>query len=165
MRSRTLRIGALLALAAVLLPAHARAQATTGSISGTVTDESKAILPGVTIVVINVETGVSARLVTNSVGFYLAPDLVPGNYSIRIEASGFSPLEVSDLIVKAGTTTTGDAQLKVGPTAQKVEVTAQAQLVETTASNFSTGISRRYLDNLPLEGRDIQTLVSLFPSP
>jgi len=126
-----------------------------GQIQGTVTDPQGGVMPGVTVVVTNVDTGVSAKLVTNSVGFYLAADLVPGKYAIHVEASGFSPLEITNVLVRAGTTTTGDAHLKVGPTAQKVEVRAQAQLAQTTPSNFSSGVSQRYLENLPLQGRDI----------
>jgi hypothetical protein len=154
----------LSALAAVLLfSIQVFASLDRGQVQGTVTDPQGGVVPGVTVVVTNVDTAVAARLVTNSVGFYLAQELVPGKYSVRVEASGFAPLEITGVTVTAGTTLTQDAQVKVGPTAQSVEVTAQAHLLETTSSNFSVGVSRRYLDNLPLEGRDIQTLVSLFP--
>ncbi len=134
-----------------------------GQIQGTVTDPQGAVVPGVAVLVTNVDTGVQSKLTTNSAGIYLAADLVPGKYTIHFGASGFSPLEITEVVVRAGTTVTEDAQLKIGPTAQTVEVTAQAHVVETTSSNFSAGVGRRYLDNLPLQGRDIQTLVQLFP--
>lgn len=146
-----------LALAAILLGAVCVfAALDRGAIRGTVTDPQGAVVPGATVNALNVETGVVAHLVTNNAGFFLATDLVPGKYTVRIEASGFSPLEIKDIAVGAGTTVTQDAELKVGATAQSVEVSARAQLVETTSSNFSTGVSRRYLDNLPMQGRDIQ---------
>lgn len=154
----------ILALAGILVGAACVfAALDRGAIRGTVTDPQGAVVPGATVNVRNVETGVEAHLVTNHAGFFLATDLVPGKYSVRIEASGFSLLEIKDIAVGAGTTVTQDAELKVGATTQRLEVSARAQLVETTSSNFSTGVSRRYLDNLPMQGRDIQTLVSLFP--
>jgi len=134
-----------------------------GAIRGSVTDPQGAVIPEAKVVIRNLETGVESRLSTNAAGFYLATELVPGTYLLRIEASGFSPLEIKNITVGAGTTVTQDAELKVGPTTQSLEVSAQAQLVETTSSNFRTGVSRRYMENLPLQGRDIQTLVQLFP--
>ena len=134
-----------------------------GAIRGTVTDPQGAVVPEAKVVVRNLETGVETRLATNAAGFYLATELVPGKYLVRIEASGFGPLEIKDIMVGAGTTVTQDAELKVGATTQRIEVSARTQLVETTSSNFSTSLARRYLENLPLQGRDVQTLVSLFP--
>ena len=154
----------MLALVAVLAwSSYLVASLDRGAIRGTVTDPQGAVVPGAQLIVRNVETGVETRLATNSAGFYLAPELVPGRYTIHIESAGFSPLEIKDVMVSAGTTVTQDAELKVGATTQRVEVTAQAGLVETTSSNFTTGVARRYLDNLPLQGRDVQTLVALFP--
>ena len=134
-----------------------------GAIRGTVTDPQGAVVPQATVVVKNVATGVETRLVTNAAGFYLAPELVPGVFLVRIEAPGFAAVEIKDLVVGAGTTVTQDVELKVGATSQRVEVNAQASLVDTTSSNFSTGVASRYLQNLPLQGGDIQTLVQLFP--
>lgn len=134
-----------------------------GAIRGTVTDPQGAIVPGAKIVVHSVETGVDTKLETNSTGFYLATELVPGTYEVNIEAPGFSPVSIKGIKVGANSTITEDAELKVGGTTQHVDVSASAQLVETTSSNFSAGVSTRYLENLPLQGRDIQTLVSLFP--
>jgi len=149
--------------AALFLTTQLMASLDRGEIRGTVTDPQGAVVAGAKVVVRNVDTGVETKLVTNGAGFFLATDLVPGRYTIRLEASGFSLLEIANVVVTANTTITEDAQLKVGPTTQSVEVRAQAQLAQTTASNFSSGVSQRYMENLPLEGRDIQTLVSLFP--
>ena len=79
-------VGALLSL----LPAVAAAQGTTGSISGTITDEQKAVLPGVTILVIQTETGADRAQVSDEHGRYRVLDLPPGPYQIRAEIAGFN---------------------------------------------------------------------------
>ncbi len=134
-----------------------------GSVQGTVTDQQGGAVPGATVVVKNDETNVETHLTTNSAGFYLASELVPGKYSVHVSASGFSPEDIANVIVTAGPTTTADAQLKVGNVSQHVEVTAAAPLVESTPSNFTTGLAERYIADIPLQGRDIQALVQLMP--
>ncbi len=154
----------LLTLSAILLlTMQLVASLDRGAIQGTVTDPQGAVVPGVKVVVRNVDTGVVANLVTNAAGIYLATDLVPGKYTIRLEAPGFRVFEIMHVVVTANTTVTQDAKLEVGPAAQSIEVRAQAEMAQTTASNFSSGLSQRYMEDLPLQGRDIQTLVSLFP--
>jgi hypothetical protein len=134
-----------------------------GTIQGTVTDPQGALIPGAKVVVKNVETNVVLNLVTNNAGFYLAPELVPGKYSVRIESQGFSPLDILDVVVTGGKTSTADGQLKVGATSQSVEVTAATPLVETAPSNFTTAVSTHYIQDIPLPGRDLQALVQLVP--
>src|SRR5437588_7196906 len=82
---------ALFVLVAGAAPAPAAAQATTGTISGVVTDESKAVLPGVTVLVKNVETGVTRTLVSDENGRFRALSLPPGIYSAEAELQGFAP--------------------------------------------------------------------------
>ena len=95
-----------------------RASIDRGVIQGTVSDAQKAVMPGVKVLVKNVDTGVELRLTTNSVGFYLAPELVPGKYSVRFEATGFSALEINEVLVTAGTTTNANAEMKIGEPTQ-----------------------------------------------
>ncbi len=134
-----------------------------GAIQGTVSDPQGAVVPGAKVAVKNVDTNVETTLTTNSEGFYLAPELVPGKYLVQVSATGFSPLDIANVIVTAGTTTTAHATLKVGATTQTVEVTAEATLVESTPSNFTTALQTRYIQDIPLQGRDIQSLVQLVP--
>ncbi len=134
-----------------------------GAIQGTVTDAQGAVVPGAKVVVRNTATNVEAVLTTNSAGFYLASELVPGLYSLHIESQGFSALEVANVKVRAGLTTTADAQLQVGTTTQRIVVTAAAPLVENTPSNFTTSVETRFVRDIPLPGRDIQALVQLIP--
>src|SRR5438552_2596196 len=102
-----------------LTPAAARAQATTGSISGAVTDESKAVLPGVSIVVLNVETGATRTLVTDSAGRYRTLNLTPGIYSVTAELQGFAPAKRENLTLEIGRDVPADLVLKVGGVAEQ----------------------------------------------
>ena len=147
----------------LLLASQLFASLDRGQIQGTVTDPQGGVVPGVTVAVTNVATAVTVQVVTNSTGFYLATDLVPGKYVVRFRLNGFAPLDITDVLVTAGTTTTADGRMQVGTTSQHVEVKAEVPLVETTSSNFTTVLDRNYIENMPLQGRDIQTLVQLIP--
>src|SRR5438034_1743076 len=85
-----------------------------GVIQGTVTDSAGALVPGAKVVVKNVDTNVEVTLVTNTAGFYLAPELVPGKYTVRAETPGFVPLDITNVVVTAGVTTQQDVTLRVG---------------------------------------------------
>jgi hypothetical protein len=134
-----------------------------GVIQGTVTDQAGALVPGAKVIVKNVDTNVGVNLVTNAAGFYLAPELVPGRYTVHVDATGFFALEVSNVAVTAGATTIQDLSLKVGAVTQRIEVTAAAPLVESTPSNYTTSLASHYIQEIPLQGRDIQALVQLIP--
>lgn len=135
-----------------------------GNIQGTVTDEQGAVVPGAKVVVKNLDTNVETALTTNNSGVYLATELVPGRYTVRVEARGFTPVDVTEIRVSANTTVTTDVQMRVGATTQSVEVTAAPPVVEDTPSNFTTAsLSSRTINDMPLVGRDIQTLVQLVP--
>ena len=97
MRISIRAIVGFLLLALVALPLTVHAQATTGTISGTVTDESKAVLPGVTVVVRNTETGATRALVTDERGGFRALNLSPGIYAVSAELPGFTPAKRENL--------------------------------------------------------------------
>lgn len=134
-----------------------------GSIQGTVTDPQGSVVPGAQVTVRNDATGVEVNLTTNAAGFYNALDLVPGKYIVEFKVAGFSDLVVSGILVLAGSPSTADGKMLVGPSKQVVQVTATNPTIQTSASNFTTFLGRDYLNNIPLEGRDIQTLVQLMP--
>src|SRR5437870_3626364 len=154
-----------LGLGAVLLITSSAAWAAInrGSIRGTVTDPQGAVMVGTHITITNMDTGVEQTTQTNSAGFYFLPELVPGPYKVHFEMPGFVAVDVGRVEVKANNESTVDMALKLGRTAQTVEVTAAVPLVETTASNFSVGIEQRYMQDLPVEGRDIQGMIALIP--
>lgn len=145
------------------LSAALQASIDRGVIQGTVTDQAGALVPGAKVVVKNVDTNVEVTLVTNAAGFYLAPELVPGRYTVRAESRGFVPLDVTNVVVTAGVTSQQDLTLRVGALTQQIEVTAAATVVDSTPSNYTTSLQSRYIQDVPLQGRDIQTLVQLIP--
>jgi len=165
-RQYLLKIGLKIALSVLViagLGANVYASLDRGSIQGTVTDQQGAVIAGARVMVTNVATNVELKLTTNSAGIYVATELVPGTYTIHIEAAGFSPLDITGLAVTGGSQLTQDGSMKVGGITQKVEVTAAAPLVETAASNYSTEIQTHTISEIPLPGRDIQALVQLVP--
>jgi hypothetical protein len=140
-----------------------QAQLNRGIMEGLVTDPQGASAPDVNVAITNVDTGVSVPTRTNSAGYYRVVDLVPGKYHAHFEASGFSPVDVSDIEVLAAQVRRVDLELRLGATREVVQVTAEAPLVETAAANFSTSLERRTIEEMPLQGRDLQQLVYLMP--
>ena len=134
-----------------------------GVIRGIVTDQQGAVVPGAEVTIKNVDTNVEIHATTNRAGFYLAPELVPGNYAVDVQVSGFVPVDVKNVIVKANQVSTVDVQAVLGRTSQHVEVTAVLQHVDTTAANFGAPVQERYLAELPVEGREVQNMVNLIP--
>src|SRR5262249_44049354 len=134
-----------------------------GTIRGTVTDPQGGVIPDVKVTVTNMATGVMQTTLTNNAGFYLVAELVPGPYKVRLEKSGFAPHDFDKVAVKANDVATVDAQLSLGEASQTVEVTATNPLIETNAANFSVPVEQTYVNELPLLGRDIQSLVQLIP--
>ena len=154
-------IGILLALLALAVPGYA--QLNRGIIEGTVTDPQGAAVPGVKVTVTAVDTNVVLPTTTNSVGYYRVVDLVPGKYQVHIEASGFAPLDLTNILVSPDQTMRQDATLKLGAALQTVEVSAAAAMVQTAATDFATSVGTSALEQIPLQGRDLQQLVFLVP--
>jgi len=161
-RKKAAWIWSLIFLLALASPAFS--QLNRGTMEGTVTDPSGAAVPQVKVAVTSVETGVTLPTVTNSAGYFRVVDLVPGRYKVRFDSSGFSPLDMTDVVVPAGNQTIRvDAQLKLGATRQAVEVSATVSLVQTAATDFSSDIGTKAIEEIPLPGRDLQQLVFLVP--
>src|SRR5439155_2064356 len=129
---------AITLLLGLSLSAALQASIDRGVIQGTVTDSAGAVVPGAKVVVKNVDTNVEVTLVTNTAGFYLAPELVPGKYTVRAETPGFVPLDITNVVVTAGVTTQQDLTLRVGALTQHIEVTAAAPVVDNAPSNYTT---------------------------
>lgn len=154
---------AALAFGSLLIPISMWGQLNRGIIHGTVTDPSASPVPNATVTVTDTDTNVGVNAKTNSSGFYSVQDLVPGPYRVQFRASGFAHLDLNNVSVTAGTTTTVDGSMTVGNVEQTVNVTAQAAVIDSSASNFTTSIQQQLLDKVPLVGRDIQTAVQLLP--
>src|SRR5215213_1336684 len=92
----------LVAIFTLVVAASVRAQETRGTISGTVLDDQGTSVPGATVTVLNVDTNVPNALVTNSSGYYEAPLLLPGNYRVTAELTGFKTAVRSGIILSVG---------------------------------------------------------------
>ncbi len=158
-RSSVLSLGIL---ALLTLPASAIAQ-TTATISGTVSDQSEAVIPGARITVTNLDTGQSRTLQTNPSGLYYAPALNPGNYKVTAAAQGFQEVIRSGIILTVGREEVIDFTLRPGPIAQKVEVTEEIPAVQTTTAAIAELVDSRKVRALPLNGRSFDQLVYLQP--
>ena len=153
----------LLGVVVLLTTLNLRAQLNRSVIEGIVTDPQGALVPAVDVKVTNSDTNVSAIVKTNSDGYYRVPDLVPGKYKIRFELAGFRDVDISNVELPAGQVMRMDAQLRLGAALQTMEIKAAAGLIETAAANFSTTLGERTVQEIPLQGRDVQQLVYLIP--
>jgi type 1 fimbria pilin len=165
--SRTNLFIALVALACLMMsPAFnppVVAQVTTGSISGTVTDVTGAIVAGAEVTITDVETNVSRTAKTNSVGLYLVPDLPVGKYQATVRMSGFETVKKTGIVLTVGAASVQNVTLKVGSTSEMVQVEADVAQVETTNSELSALVDERQMRELPLNGRNYQQLILLAP--
>ncbi len=134
-------------LLALAIPAAA--QESRGTISGTVTDAQKGVMPGVTVVVKNVDTNITRTLVSNAVGYYETPFLDPGTYTVSAEILGFKKYIRSGITLNVGMKITIDIVLEVGQRNEIVEVSAGAPLLDTTTASSGRVIDSKLIDSLP----------------
>jgi hypothetical protein len=147
---------------AVLVAAAAWAQAPVGTISGTVRDPSDAVLPGTTVTIQHVATGVERHLTSGSDGTFSAPALAAGDYTVTAELSGFRTLR-RDVTVVTGRVVAVDIRMELGPASEVVNVAAQAVHVDLETHAISGVITRQKIQELPLNGRSFLQLAFLEP--
>jgi hypothetical protein len=152
-----------LAVAGLLLSTLSFAQSNNGRISGTVTDQSGAVLPGAKVTITDTERGISRSLTTNEVGEYVAPNLQPGLYKITGEATNFKKVERPAIRLEVAKDIRIDLQLAAGSASEVVTVTDEAPLVDTTSDTLGGTFTNKAINDLPLNGRDFQNLVTLRP--
>lgn len=134
-----------------------------GTISGTITDPSSAVLTGATVTVTNVGTGLSVVLSTGTDGSYTARLLHIGTYSVEVTAKGFEKTVVTGIGLTVNQVVQVDVQLKVGTASQITEVTTAAPLIATETSSLGTVETQERIENLPLNGRLFTQLAWLGP--
>ena len=139
------------------------AQVNTGTISGIVQDASGAAIVEAVVTVKHVDTGTSRALVTDSGGRYTAPDLPLGNYEVQAQRMGFQTEVRSGINLTVGREAVVNFALKVGQLSEKVLVTGEAPLVETTTSAMSALVDERTIRDLPLNGRSYDQLALFQP--
>ena len=150
-------------LLAVLLAAPLMAQQGKGSISGTVTDASGASVPLASVRIVNADTNATVQLTTNDEGYFTAPALPVGAYTVAVEKQGFKRVNRTGITLQVDQHVALPLQLDLGTTAESVEVTGEVSLVETGSATVGKVIENRRVSELPLNGRNALALVMLVP--
>src|SRR6267378_4526930 len=138
-------------------------QANFGRIMGTVTDQSGGVVAGAAVTVLDTQRGVSKHLVANDAGEYNAPNLSPGTYIVRAEAKGFKVFERQNIVLEVGKEIRVDATLQPGDQTQTVTVTESIPLVDTTNATLGGTLDNKDINEMPLNGRNYQSLLGLRP--
>jgi outer membrane receptor protein involved in Fe transport len=146
---------------ATVLPAAA--QLTEGTVVGTVTDASGAVVVGAKVTVKNIGTDFVIEAMTDDIGFYRVPHLSPGKYQVRVEKSGFKASVVEDVIVSVNVVARADVSLAVGEPTEIVTVTSTIPLVQTEEGRLSNTLTTAQVTELPLNGRQVYQLATLQP--
>jgi hypothetical protein len=155
----TLLAGAFL----FLLTIPTSAQLPTGTILGVVKDSSGAVVPGATVTIQSTETDQTRKAVTDSGGAYRVPALPVGHYDVKVEQTGFKTETQTGLNLEVGQEAVIDFALQVGTSEQTVQVTGEAQQVNTTNSTLGSVVSEQTIADLPLNGRNYNDLTLLQP--
>ena len=143
-------------IAVLLLPAGAWAQGeTTSAIVGQVTDSSNAVVPNATVAITNHDTGLKRTAKTDSAGRFNFPQLLPGDYNVRVEAQGFEPQQLDNVSSGLGQRQTVNVVLKIARAQQNVSVSSEAAVVSLDNANTSTTLAAPALENLPNPGGDL----------
>jgi hypothetical protein len=150
---------ALLALSIMTLPLVA--QSSYGSVVGTVVDNSQASIAGAEVVLMNTGTSERRTMQTDSSGNYQFVNLVPGTYRVDIESRGFKHLTRDSIQVEVQSVLRVDAAMQIGDVGQTIEVTAQAQLLQTENASVGQVVEGRVVTEMPLNGRNIMNLIAL----
>ncbi|HLA09500.1 MAG TPA: TonB-dependent receptor [Pyrinomonadaceae bacterium] len=151
----------LLFSAFCILPS-AFGQSATATLSGTVTDQNDAVVPGIAITVLNLSTALRRQAMTSEQGYFTVPLLPPGTYSVKAQGTGFTPIEIPNVVLNVGDQKALQIQLKAGDITEMVQVLSEAPLINESPA-IATTVDRQFVGNLPLNGRSFQSLITLSP--
>ncbi len=140
------------------------AQQTGGRLTGTVSDDSGAMIPGVMVTATHEETSITSESITNDSGVYNFSNLLPGTYTLSAEMSGFKKDTATNFLIETATTKRVDFDLEVGDITQEVTVASKAvQQIQLETSDLGDVVFERKIKDLPLNGRRPIELVLLQP--
>src|SRR5580692_207638 len=148
----------VLALTVPLFP-----QTTMGRILGSISDQSGAGVAGATVVITDVQRDTTRTVSTDDSGNYVAPELQPGIYKVRVEAKGFKTVERVNIAVEVAEDLRVDVSLPAGQVSETVIVTDEVPLVNSTSSTLGGTLSNKEINDLPLNGRNYENLLQLRP--
>src|ERR1700730_9081914 len=152
----------LLLLLGSSLSLNGYGQVVGGAIQGTITDTAGAALPGVKVEIVNLSTQILTTLSSNADGFYTAPNLLPGNYTVTATRSGFATA-VMEVTITVGAQRVANMAMRIGAVTEVVKVQAEAPDVELSTSEVSAVVNATTIRELPLNGRDWTQLATLQP--
>jgi hypothetical protein len=154
-------LGGVVAVLLLSLPTFS--QGNFGRIMGTVTDQSGGVVANATVSVVDTERNVSRTMSTDDAGEYNAPNLIPSTYMVRAEAKGFKRIERQGIELGVGKEIRVDLIVQPGQQEQTVTVTESIPLVETTNATLGGTLNNADIQDMPLNGRNYQNLLSLRP--
>lgn len=162
---RTIKVVLFLVLIACLagaLPAWAQSTST-GTVAGTVTDTSGAVVAGATVTLTDTATNTPRSTATNDAGRYTFVDVNPGIYNVDVSKQGFATTKISNQEVKVGSSLNINPSLQVGGTSTVVEVEATGTELQTMNATVGNTVTATAINNLPSIGRDVDTFIELQP--
>jgi hypothetical protein len=154
-------LGALAIVASLAPPAFA--QVDQGKIAGTARDQTSAFVPAATIAVKNERTGEQRTAVTSDQGYFLIGSLKPSTYTIKVEKTGFAPIEYTEMRLAVGQELTLDFELKPAGVQEAVTVVGQTQVLDLSSARMGVNVSPREVDGLPVNGRQMSQLLLQAP--
>jgi hypothetical protein len=152
-----------LGLTLLLLSLPLFSQTYTGRILGNVRDKSEAAMVGAKVSITDVQRNVTRSLVTDEAGQYVAPDLLPGTYKVRVEAKGFKTVERQNILIEVATDVRIDFVMQPGEATETIVVTEEVPLLNLTSSTLGGTLSNEEINDLPLNGRNYENLLQLRP--
>jgi len=162
MRGLSMKTTVLLLLLAIAQLGHA--QSVYGTIAGNVTDTSQAAIVGARVVATNPETGFARETISNTVGVYSVPDVLPGTYTVEVSAPGFQTYKRAGVTVSVQTLSRVDVSLAVGSNAESITVLAESAELQTDRTDVRSDLSGHTLENAPVPiGRNYQMLFTTIP--
>src|ERR1700723_4020325 len=152
----------LAALLSISFAAWAQSTTGTGSIQGTVTDQTGAVVAGARVMITNKATAAVFHLNASSAGSYSSGPIQPGNYIVRVEGKGFKTMNLA-VTVQVGNTATANLQMELGQESQVVEVQGDAVAINTEQATVQGTINLDQIENLPVNGRNFLDLAQVQP--
>ena len=156
-------MGCLAFVVAASLAHPTLAQQQLGAIQGTIVDQSKAVMPGVTVTVTNLDTGLVRTTISNETGVYRVTSLDPGRYKVTAELQGFRSAAQNEVVLSVGATLGVNFTLTPGTINESIEVRGVTPDVQTEKADISAVVEQKKINDLPLVGRNVLSLAALQP--
>ncbi|WP_263417810.1 TonB-dependent receptor [Terriglobus albidus] len=163
MKGIKLALLCMLLLCLVGIAPHAWAQSAAGSVVGTVTDTSGSVMPGAQVTLTNNATGDKKVITTADNGDFQFLSLIPGEYTLTVERSGFKRYTHNPVEVQVALATRENVELAIGETTEEVTITSQAPIIQSENASLGQVVQGKAVTDIPLNGRNVLALVGLVP--